>query len=98
MVYKIVISPRARNEILKAHEYYSIDIIDAPVNFSASLVGALQHLAKNPFYRVRYKNVRAVKIKKFPYLLYFTINENKYTFRILSCFYVKRNPVKRPRF
>ncbi len=98
MVYKIVVSQRAQKEIENAAEYYSIDSVDAPVNFLKALANTYQVLAKKPFYRVRYKNIRALKIKKFPYSLYFVVNQTNNTIRVLSCFHNKRNPNKRPRF
>lgn len=41
------------------------------------------------FQRLRYKNIRSIKIRKFPYDLYFFINEERQNIRILSCFHKK---------
>lgn len=97
MAYKIIVSPRAQKEIENAVDYYALYSVDAPINFIASLKDAYNTLETNPLFRVRYKNVRALKIKKFPHSLYFVINENKNTVRILSCFHNKIKPNKRPR-
>ena len=97
MVYKIIVSPRAQKEIENAIDYYAMYSVDAPLNFIASLKEAYETLENNPFFRLRYKNVRALKIKKFSHSLYFIIYEDKNTVRVLSCFHNKRNPNKRPR-
>jgi toxin ParE1/3/4 len=97
MAYKLIVSPRAQKEIENAIDYYALYSVDAPVNFIASLKDAYGTLENTPFFRVRYKNVRALKIKRFPHSLYFIINEDKNTVRVLSCFHNKRNPNKRPR-
>lgn len=97
MAYKIIVSPRAQKEIENAIEYYALYSIDAPKNFIAVLKEAYLILEINPFFRVRYKNVCALKLKNFPHSLYFTINKAKNTVQILSCFHNKRNPNKRPR-
>ncbi len=97
MAYKIIISPRAQSEIEKAIDYYALHSINAPENFIFSLKEAYKTLETNPFFISRYKNVRALKIKRFPYSLYFIINNNQKTVQILSCFHNKRNPSKRPR-
>ena len=97
MAYKVIISPRAQKEIENAIDYYALYSVDAPVNFISLLTETYGSLESNPFFKVRYKNIRALKIKKFPYSLYFSINENNNTVRILSCFHNKRNPNKRPR-
>jgi plasmid stabilization system protein ParE len=97
MAYKIIVSPRAQKEIENAIDYYALYSVDAPINFIAVLKDAYTSLATNPFFRVRYKNVRALKLKRFPHSLYFSIIEDKNIVRVLSCFHYKRNPNKRPR-
>lgn len=97
MAYKIIVSPRAQKEIENAIDYYAMYSVDAPANFIVSLKEAYFTLESNPFFRVRYKNVRALKIKRFPHSLYFIINEEKSIVKILSCFHDKRNPNKRPK-
>jgi toxin ParE1/3/4 len=77
MAYKIFVSPRTQTEIENAIDYYALYSLDAPVNFISALTEAYSILETNPFFKVRYKNVRALKIKKFPHSLYFVINEDK---------------------
>jgi plasmid stabilization system protein ParE len=96
MVYRIVVSPRAQNEIVKAIDFYAIHSVDASSNFIMQLQKGYEILVINPFFRICYKDVRVLKLKKFPYTLYFAIDENKNCIRILSCFHNKRNPKKRP--
>lgn len=96
MAYKIKISRRAQNEIEKAIDFYSENSVDAPLNFIIYLKEAYNKLEKNPFYRLRYKNVRAIKIKKFPYHLYFIIREETKFIFVLSCFHGVRSPRRRP--
>jgi plasmid stabilization system protein ParE len=96
MVYKISVSPRAQVEISKAIDFYFLNSVDAPKNFIFQLAKAYEILTISSFFRMHYKNVRALKLKKFPYSLYYTINENQKSVRVLSCFHNKRNPKKRP--
>jgi len=96
MAYRVIVSPRAQKEIEDAIDYYTVHSTDAPLNFIAQLKDSYDILEENPFSRIRYKNIRALKIKKFPYLLYFVVSKTKNTVRILSCFHNKRNPQKRP--
>ena len=97
MAYKIIVSPRAQQEIENAIDYYALYSADAPVRFISVLKDGYGTLETNPFFRVRYKNVRGLKLKRFPYSLYFVISETQNTVRILSCFHNRRNPGKRPR-
>lgn len=98
MAYKIIVSPLTQKEIEAAIDYYSLYSKNAPINFIEALKEAYKTLETNPFFRIRYKNIRALKLKRFPYSLYFIINENKNIVRVLSCFHDKRNPNKRPRY
>jgi len=97
MVYKIIVSPRAQSEIEDAIDYYSVESIAAPKQFIDFLEYAYKSLEISPFFKVRYKNIRALKIKRFPYSLYFVVNEKSGSVRILSCFHHKRNPAKSPK-
>ncbi len=96
MAYSIVVSLRAQREIENAIDYYADHSSDAPAHLIKVLQQAYITLEINPFFRIRYKNIRALKLKRFPYSLYFIINEDKNRVRILSCFHHKRNPSKRP--
>lgn len=96
MEYKIIISLRAHEEIDNAIDYYLLYSLKASVIFIEELENAYKLLTKNPFFAVRYKNIRAIKIKKFPYSLYFIVNESNKTVKILACFHSKRNPQKLP--
>ncbi|TKB98954.1 type II toxin-antitoxin system RelE/ParE family toxin [Pedobacter cryophilus] len=97
MAYKISISPLTQSEIENAIDYYSLYSADAPKYFILSLKNAYSSLSKNPFYQIRYKNIRAFKLKKFPYSLYFIIDEENKSLKIISCFHDRRNPKKRPK-
>lgn len=49
MVYKIIVSPRAQNEIIKAIDFYAIHSVDAPNNFILQLQKGYRILAISPF-------------------------------------------------
>ena len=69
MAYKVSVSPRAQKEIENAIDYYSLYSANAPINFITLLNDTYNSLETNPFFRVHYKNIRSLKIKKFPYSL-----------------------------
>lgn len=97
MAYKIIVSPRTQKEIENAIDYYAQNNTNAPFNFIASLKEAYSSLEINPYFRIRYKNIRSLKLKRFPYSLFFVINEDAHTVKILSCFHNRRNPKNRPK-
>lgn len=97
MEFKIFVSPRAIKEIYKSIDFYEIDSDWVPKNFIIAIENAYSILAQNPYQRIRYKNVRAIKLKRFPFLLYFVIDEKLLKVKVLSCFHTRRNPKRRPR-
>ena len=98
MAYSIITSQRARKEIQNASDYYALYSNNAPTKFIDALNNTYETLEMYPFFGVRYNDVRALKLKKFPYSLYFVVNEKHKTVKVLSCFHNKRNPHQRPRF
>lgn len=97
MGYKLFISPTAQAEIENAIEYYAFHNADIPKKFIKSLASTYQSLKANPFHQKRYKEVRSLKIYKFPYSLYFTVNEEQNLIKILSCFHNSLNPERLPK-
>jgi len=97
MGYKIIISPRAQQEIENAIDYYAIRSSDAPKDFISTLNETYAVLSVNPHFRICYKNVRTILLNVFPYALFYTINEKEHTIRLLSCFHYKLNPQRRPK-
>lgn len=96
MAYKISVSPRAQKEIENAIEYYALYSADTPRKFISVLQETYTALEISPMFRIRYKNVRSLKIKNFPYSLFFIVDDVQKAVRVLSCFHNKRNPNKRP--
>jgi toxin ParE1/3/4 len=96
MAYNVIVSPRAQKEIENAIDYYALYSTNAPLNFILALKETYNVLATNPFFRIRYKNIRALKMSKFPYTLYFVVYQTQNTVKVLSCFHNRRNPNKRP--
>lgn len=96
MGFKILISPRAIREIEHAIDYYSLNSADAPAHFIHELQSAFSILETNPFFRIRYNTIRAMRLKRFPHSLYFIIDEDEKTVLVLSCFHNKQNTNKRP--
>ena len=50
-----------------------------PKEFILSLEKTYSILEINPFFKLRYNNIRSLKIYKYPYSLYFIINEENFT-------------------
>ncbi len=96
MEYKLLISERASKEIENAFDYYLKINRTIGDKFLLNLEKTFQSLEHNQNYKKRYKNIRSIKIYKFPYSIYFYTDEEKGIVKILACFHQKLNPKKRP--
>jgi toxin ParE1/3/4 len=96
MGFRVIVNLRAQDEIDRALEWYSGNSRSAAARFLESLQAAYRILGINPFFQIRYRNIRAVSLRNFPYFLFFAVDESAGTVRILSCFHQHRNPETRP--
>ncbi len=96
MAYKIVIEPRALEDAQKAIDYYDDKRKGLGEKFNAALNKHLESLSKNPYYQIRYKDYRALPINKFPYLIFFYINENTKMVFVIGIFNTDQHPDKYP--
>jgi mRNA-degrading endonuclease RelE of RelBE toxin-antitoxin system len=96
MAYNLTILPNAAEEIQKAFEYYQ-HISDAVLaNFDNQLENVYLSLEKNPFYQVRYKHLRAIPFKTFPFLVFYDIDQDNNMVYIYSVFHTSQNTNKYP--
>jgi mRNA-degrading endonuclease RelE of RelBE toxin-antitoxin system len=96
MVYNLTILPQAQEEIQKAFEYYGNLSFLALTNFDKELEEVYQNLEINPFYQVRYKHLRAIPFKSFPFLVFFDVDQDNAVIYIYSVFHTSQNPDKYP--
>ncbi len=96
MAFDILVSPIAERNIDDAIRYYKIYSPSAAKNFRKKLFDVFKSLQINPFFTVKYRNVRAVPLKKLPYLVFFEIYEEEQIINIISVFCTHQNPEKYP--
>lgn len=97
MAYKLVILPQAQREIDVAFEYYGEVSTSVLLHFYEQLENVYSSLEINPFYQVRYKHLRAIPFKTFPYLIFFDVDKDNYIIYIYSVFHTSQNPEKYPK-
>lgn len=96
MAYKIRVSSLARKNIDNAIEYHLLQSQSAAKKFNKKLLQSYQVLQTNPYFIIKYKNIRAFPIKKMSYILFFEIDGSTKTVNILSVFNTSQNPEKYP--
>ena len=94
MAYSIVIEPVALEDIQQGIDYYDEQQIGLGEKFEVAVNKHLTALEKNPFFQVRYDDVHCLPVKKYPYMIHFTINEADNTVTVRAVFHTSLDPKK----
>jgi toxin ParE1/3/4 len=97
MIYTIVIEPRAIIDIQNAIDYYDSKQIGLGEYFYKVVNEHIETLIKNPFFQIRYKDYHGFPIHKFPFIIFYFIDEERKTIAILSIFNTSLNPINYPK-
>jgi toxin ParE1/3/4 len=94
MPYSISVTPTAIKDIAAAIEYYNALSPDLGYRFADFLATYFDRIAALPTASaVRYKNVRCKPMKRFPFLITFTIDEAAQSVNILRVFNTYQEPL-----
>ena len=74
--FEIILLDDAIMDIQNTIDYYNTISTSLAKKFHKAVNNAFTELKKNPFYQVRYDNVRLRTVKGFPYVLHFVVDEN----------------------
>ena len=81
----------ARSEMLGAIDWYNAHRPTVGERFLAEVDAVVSRIAENPRqFPVIYKDVRRARLRRFPYALFFCVNED--SVEIIACFQSNRNP------
>ncbi len=91
--YKVKIEPEALADIQDITDWYNKVQKGLGKRFQNRVIKQINSLSRNPhFYAVRYKEIRCMIVKKFPYMVHFYINDENNTVEILAVISTDRNP------
>jgi hypothetical protein len=94
MPYSIFITPAASDDIAVAIEYYNALSSDLGYRFADFVANYFDRIAAVPTASaIRYKNVRCKPLKRFPYLITYTIDETTQSINILRVFNTYQEPL-----
>lgn len=93
MQYSVNLSLTAIEDIQLAVDYYNSQSAKLGLKFSDEVDNSMEAIARMPTaYSYRYKNVRAKLLYKFPFLIFFIIDEDKCTVEVLRIFNAHQDP------
>ena len=93
MKYSLVFSSKAQQDVIESVRWYNNQKQNLGFQFYDRLNEKLSSIRKNPHgYSIRFKKLRASKVAKHPFLIYFKIDEKKSIIAILAVLHTSRNP------
>lgn len=92
MSYHIKIEPEAYQDIQAGIDWYDSQQVGLGRKFYAEVSSSFESLRKNPFYQVRYDNVRCLPVNRYPYMIHFTLDEKENTIIVRAVLSTYQNP------
>lgn len=92
-MFKLQIEQNALQDIQEITDWYNSQLKDLGSRFQKQLKIQINSLKTNPhIYALRYANVHCMGVKKFPFLVHFTINDDDFVVSIFAIIHNSRNP------
>lgn len=91
MSFRLFIEPEAVKDIQEGIYWYNSQKNRLGHRFYSDVLASLNQLKKYPFFQKRYDDVRCVPLKKFPFLIHFTVDEQEKLISIRAVFNTARN-------
>jgi toxin ParE1/3/4 len=88
------VNPQAKIDIQNQIDYYNDQQKGLGKRFHNEIKSTFKAISKNPFYQIRYQNVRCLPLKKFPAMVHFTVDEKKQQITVRAVFYTSQHPKK----
>lgn len=91
--YHLKIHPEALNDIQYATDWYNDKVKGLGTRFQKQVISQINKLKNTgEIYDIRYKDVRCMVVKKFPFMVHFTIDTQEGILTVYAVFHTSRNP------
>ena len=93
MIFKPVILAVAKNDIKESAKWYNLKQTVLGLCFSQAVRNEIKLACANPMsFALKYKNIRAITMTKFPFQIYYIVDDAKKQIIIFAVFHTSRNP------
>lgn len=92
MAYRILIDEDARTDIQESIDWYDKQKHGLGKQFYRQVNTSINRLRSHPFFQIRYDDVRCLPIKRFPYMIHYTLDEAKQEVVIRAVFHTSLDP------
>jgi hypothetical protein len=92
--FSISISSAALLDIESAKNYYEEKQKGLGIRFGKTIRNSISSLPKQPYFQIRYSDIRCKPIPKFPFMIHFSIDETKNRINIYGVIHTSKNPAQ----
>lgn len=92
MKFTLVVDSRVIKDVQEAIDYYDEQQVGLGKQFEAVFNKHLLMLEKTPFFRIRYDDIRCLPMKKFPFMIHFSVDEVQNLIIVRAVFHTSRDP------
>ena len=86
------LEPKAKEDIQKEINYYNLQEKGLGKKFHIELKQYFIAIKRNPFYQIRYQNIRCLPLRIFPVMIHFTVDEDLKKITIRAVINTFRDP------
>ena len=90
MAFKVKLKASAKKDLFKAIEYYEEINQSLSERFYAEFLELRALFQTNPFFIIKYRSIRTYKLKSFPYVVHFVVNEENQLVTIIAIIFGKQ--------
>jgi toxin ParE1/3/4 len=94
MAFKVKLEPEVRLDIQEAISFYNKQQKGLGKDFHSVVLSHINSIAKNPHFQIRYDAVHCLPLKKFPFMIHFSIHESQSLVIVHAVFHTSLNPNK----
>lgn len=94
MKYIVEVDERVTEDVIKAMFYYEEQQVGLGDKFVDVVEKNLDHLVRTAHYQIRYKTIRTLHLKPFPFMIHYTLNEKKFLVRVHAIIHTSLDPRK----
>ncbi len=92
MVFEIIIDFRAEEEIDQSIQYLYERNKNTSKKLYKQILESIEHLSVSPNHSIRYDNIRCLPIKGFPYMIHYSIKNQKSIVMVHAFIHTSKNP------
>jgi hypothetical protein len=92
MPYQFLFSLRFRDDIREARKWYNRQQKGLGKKFYSEVKHSLEAIRKTPQFQIRYDEIRCLPLRKYPFMIHFTIDEQEKSVLVLACIHCSLEP------